>query len=338
MGKSTVLSIFGKLGAVTIDADRIVGDLLKEKKILDKIKLFFGSGVFDAKGRLDKEKVSEKIFKDTALRFKLEGILHPLVFERINDFIKKVKDRRKIFIVEASLIYERGYENRFDRIITVFTNKKTAINRLAEYGVTPKIAKQRLGCQLPIEKKIWKADFKIDNNGTIEDTKSQVKEIYKRISEEARVNDLILHGKVREASRLLGRPYFIEGRVIKGAGRGGKLLHTPTANIAIQPSVSLKEGVYAVRVGIRPFTSASGGLPIYNGVANIGKNPTFGASSLSYEVHIFNFSGNLIGKKLRIYFIDRLRDEKKFPLVKVLETQIKKDIRKAKEILAHEKT
>ena len=74
----------------------------------------------------------------------------------------------------------------------------------------------------------------------------------------------------------LGRAYSIEGTVIKGKGRGRSILHVPTANISTPVEIAPKEGVYAVRVGLEDI--------VYNGVANIGKNPTFGNAEVSYEV------------------------------------------------------
>ena len=332
MGKSAVLQMFRELGAVTIDADWVVQQLLREKQVLKKIKTLLGAGVFDKKGNLDKSKVAQRIFRNKSLRLKLEDLLHPLVFERIDDFFKKTKDGNKVFIVEAPLIFERGYEGRFDKMIAVFTKEITAINRLSMLGILPKDVIERLKCQLPIKEKIKKSDFVIDNRMNPEKTKKQVTAVYKELLKETKIKNLILEGRVDRAAKILGKPFSIEGTVIKGAGRGGKLLHTPTANIAVEKSVPLKEGVYAVRVSYSPihlFTHS----PLYDGVANIGKNPTFGASELSLEVHIFNFSGNLLGKKLKVHFIKHTRDEKKFPNAKALEAQIKRDIKKAKEIL-----
>ena len=339
MGKSAVLQMFRELGAVTIDADWVVGQLLKEKKVLSQIEKLLGACVLDKKGKLDKKKVSEKIFNSKPLRLKLEDLLHPLVFERIDEFIKGYRDGKKIIIVEAPLIFERGYEGRFDKTITVFTNETTAINRLFMVGITPRMASERLKCQLPIKEKIKRADFSIDNSGFPEKTRAKVEAVYKQLLQEARIKELLSAGKVREIKKIIGRLFSIEGRVIKGAGRGGKLLHTPTANIALEKTVPLKEGVYAVRVIIihpthpSPSRGEGKGEGVYNGVANIGKNPTFGVMPVSYEVHLFDFSGNLRGKKLRVDFIKRIRDEKKFPNIKALEMQIKRDIKKAKEIL-----
>jgi len=331
MGKSAVLQMFRELGAVTIDADWVVQQLLSEKQVLKKIKTLLGAGVFDKKGAPDKSKIAQRIFRNKSLRLKLECLLHPLVFERIDDFFRKTKNGSKVFIVEAPLIFERGYEGRFDKMITVFTKETTAINRLSLHGIPPKEVIERLKCQLPIKEKIKRSDYKIDNSGLPEKTKKQVEAVYRELLKEAKIKNLILEGRVDRAAKILGKPFSIEGTVIKGAGRGEKLLHTPTANISFK-GYSPKEGVYAVRVSYSPihrFTHS----PLYDGVANIGKNPTFGASELSLEVHIFNFSWNLLGKKIKVHFIKHIRDEKEFPNAKALEAQIKRDIKKAKEIL-----
>ena len=346
MGKSAVLQMFRELGAVTIDADWVVQQLLREKQVHKKIKTLLGAGVFDKKGALDKSKIAQRIFRNKSLRLKLEDLLHPLVFERIDDFFRKTKNGSKVFIIEAPLIFEREYESRFDKIVTVFTKEITAINRLSMLGIPPKDVIERLKCQCPIKEKIKKSDFVIDNSMNPEKTKKQVTAVYKELSKEAKAKNLILEGKVDRVAKILGKPFSIEGTVIKGAGRGEKLLHTPTANISFK-GYSPKEGVYAVKVtiakgqGSRVKRQKENKLSTfnfqlsttYNGAANLGKNPTFGASELSFEVHIFNFSGNLLGKKLKVLFIKRIRDEKKFPNAKALEVQIKKDIKRAKEIL-----
>ncbi|OGW77558.1 MAG: dephospho-CoA kinase, partial [Nitrospirae bacterium RIFOXYB2_FULL_43_5] len=229
MGKSAVLSMFRELGAVTIDADWIVQQLLKEKAILKKIKTLFGAGVFGKKGTLDKSKIAQRIFRNKSLRIKLENLLHPLVFERIDDFFRKTKNGKKVFIVEAPLIFERGYESRFDKMIAVFTKEITAINRLSMHGISPKEVVERLKCQLPIKEKIKRSDYKMDNSGLPEKTRKHVTAVYKELLKEAKTKNLILEGRVDRAAKILGKPFSVEGTVIKGAGRGEKFLHTPTA-------------------------------------------------------------------------------------------------------------
>jgi dephospho-CoA kinase len=93
--------------------------------------------------------------------------------------------KNKILVIAAPLIYERGYENRFNRTIVVHTKKEIALNRLEKNGVPKEEAVLRLKSQLPIEEKVKRADFIIDNNGTIEDTMAQVEMIYKKLLNEA---------------------------------------------------------------------------------------------------------------------------------------------------------
>lgn len=149
--------------------------------------------------------------------------------------------------------------------------------------------------------------------------------LYGEVVSSSRIRSLISRGRVCEASWLLGRPYMIEGKVVTGAGRGGRLLNIPTANIESPNELVPKEGVYAVKAGL--------GRRILDGAANIGRNPTFGERRMSYEVHIIDFSENILGRDLRVYFIDRIRDEKAFPDILSLRESMLRDIERAKEIL-----
>lgn len=150
--------------------------------------------------------------------------------------------------------------------------------------------------------------------------------VYGDVVSSSRIRSLLLRGMVCETSLLLGRAYSIEGNVIKGTGIGGKILNVPTANLTPPEELAPKEGVYAVRVDFKNN--------IFDGVANIGRRPTFGGSAVSYEVHLFNFSGSLLGENIRIYFIDRIRGERTFPDAHSLERQIRNDIERAKNILS----
>lgn len=141
----------------------------------------------------------------------------------------------------------------------------------------------------------------------------------------SRIRDLISHGRVHEASHLLGRPYQIEGRVIKGKGRGSKLLNIPTANLETTYELIPAKGVYIVKVVIDDS--------IYGGVMNIGENPTFCNGSLSLEVHILDFSGDLLGSMIKVNFLNRLREEKRFDGIENLKKAILNDINSARRYL-----
>lgn len=153
--------------------------------------------------------------------------------------------------------------------------------------------------------------------------------LFSDVVSSSRIRSLLLRGRVCEASWLLGRPYMIGGKVIQGAGRGNRLLNIPTANISTSYELVPKEGVYAVKIGL--------GDTIFDGVANIGRNPTFGENLMSYEAHIFDFSGDILNKDIRVYFIDRVRDERTFPDISALHGGIMKDIEFAREIMRAKK-
>ena len=141
-----------------------------------------------------------------------------------------------------------------------------------------------------------------------------------------RTRELIIAGKVAEAQKLLGRYYQIRGVVTTGRNRGGRLLGFPTANIILHDELCPKTGVYAVTV--------ESGSKKHKGVANIGYSPTFGDHLFSVEVHILDFNKNIYDQKIRVNFIQRIRDEKKFSNISELSDQIKKDIVKARNILS----
>jgi riboflavin kinase/FMN adenylyltransferase len=138
--------------------------------------------------------------------------------------------------------------------------------------------------------------------------------------------ELVMAGKVADAQKLLGRYYQIRGIVATGRNRGGRLLGFPTANITLHDELCPKTGIYAVTVEC--------GSKQYKGVANIGYRPTFDDHEFAVEVHILDFNDDIYGHKIRVNFIQRIRDEIKFSNISELSDQIKKDIVKAREILS----
>ncbi len=138
--------------------------------------------------------------------------------------------------------------------------------------------------------------------------------------------ELVMAGKVADAQKLLGRYYQIRGIVATGRNRGGRLLRFPTANITLHDELCPKTGIYAVTVEC--------GNKQYKGVANIGYRPTFDDHEFAVEVHILDFNDDIYGQKIRVNFIQRIRDEIKFSNISELSDQIKKDIVKAREILS----
>jgi len=141
----------------------------------------------------------------------------------------------------------------------------------------------------------------------------------------SRIRDMVQAGLVWEVRPLLGRFYRVEGRVIAGRNRGGRLLGFPTANLCLQDELFPKTGVYAVWAEYDGQT--------YPAVANIGFNPTFSNEILSVEVHILDFDQNIYERDVRIHFVQRLRSEQKFPGLEGLIARIREDVILARRIL-----
>ena len=141
-----------------------------------------------------------------------------------------------------------------------------------------------------------------------------------------KIRELVMAGEVEPARKMLGRHYQIRGLVVKGRDRGAKLLGVPTANIKLQDELCPKTGIYAVTVDYNNR--------LYKSVANIGYSPTFDDNEFTVEVHLLDFAENIYGEKIRINFIQRIRNEKKFANISELKEQIKQDIKTAHEILA----
>lgn len=142
-----------------------------------------------------------------------------------------------------------------------------------------------------------------------------------------RIRAALAAGDLALARRLLGRDYAITGRVVRGE-RLGRELGFPTANLRLHPSSVALRGIYAVRVrGIEGRDAA-------DAVASLGTRPTVGGVEPLLEVHVFDFAGDLYGRRLTVEFVDRLRDEEKFPSLEALVDQMHADAARAREILA----
>lgn len=140
----------------------------------------------------------------------------------------------------------------------------------------------------------------------------------------SRLRNLISEGTVQEASALLGRVYSLEGTIEMGDGRGRKL-GFPTANLGGIATLIPGSGIYATVAHIDGKS--------WKAITNIGNNPTFAGKKQTVETFLLDAAGDFYGKKMRLDFIERLRDEQKFPSATALATQIRQDVAKARQIL-----
>lgn len=133
------------------------------------------------------------------------------------------------------------------------------------------------------------------------------------------IREMITHGNIEEAAQFLGRPVTLSGIVIHGNKRGRELGY-PTINLSISNQLIVPaDGVYAVSVSI--------GMTQYNGIANIGNNPTFNGIDRRLEVHILNYSGDLYGQSVTVFFLKHIRGQITFSNAAELKLQISSDIK-----------
>lgn len=132
------------------------------------------------------------------------------------------------------------------------------------------------------------------------------------------IRNLINDGNVSEIKDFLGRNYFLEGEVIH-ARKIGRTIGFPTANLKAEDKLIIpKNGIYAVKVYIKN--------KVYYGATNIGYNPTVNGKALSIETNIIDFDEEIYGEIIKVEFLDRIRDEKKFNSLDELKSQLSKDV------------
>ena len=140
------------------------------------------------------------------------------------------------------------------------------------------------------------------------------------------IRQALVQGDMRRVESLMGRYFHLGGKVITSDKRG-RVLGFPTANLDIKPQQALPgNGIYATiaQVDGKQFPSAT----------NIGIRPTFGEGEKTVETHLLNYKGDLYGKDVRLEFVQKLRDEQRFPSSEELKVQIEKDVREVEAILA----
>ena len=188
-GKSTVAGIFAELGARVVDADAIVHGLYRPgEEVYQELIRRFGNDIVKPDGEIDRARLATAAF-DGGRVAELNKIVHPAVFRKQEQWIRDTiaQDPDAVVVVEATLILEAGGRDRFDKIVVVTCKPEQKIQRLAgRAGLSEAAARveveRRTRAQLPDEEKAHRADFVIDNSGSLEATRRQVHEVFAKLS------------------------------------------------------------------------------------------------------------------------------------------------------------
>ncbi len=183
-GKSTVASLFKKLGAFTVDADKLIhGFYRKGHPVHKKVVELFGESILDDAGNIDRKKLANIVFSDESKLRLLEKITHRELYKELDKIFSSLPEDA-VVLVEASLLIEKGTYKNYDKTIVVYAPYEVCLERALKKGFAEEDFKRRWEKQMPIEEKVKFADFVIDNSGPLEDTERQVKEVYKLIKED----------------------------------------------------------------------------------------------------------------------------------------------------------
>lgn len=175
-GKSYVANRLREAGVPMVDADVVARDVVAPgSPALAAIRRRFGPDAVRRDGTMDRIRVGQIVFKDKRARLDLEAIIHPAVIKAINDFFNALPKRTPFAVADIPLVFETGREKEFDAIIVVACPKEMQLQRLMERNkLSREDAERRIAAQLPIEQKVKKATYVINNDGTFEQLDAQV--------------------------------------------------------------------------------------------------------------------------------------------------------------------
>ncbi len=186
-GKSSVAELFEELGAVRVDTDCLARKAVEPgKPAWQKIICEFGREILDDEQRIDRKALAAIVFNDNEKLKRLNGIIHPVVRALLREQIAEaVGQGAKVIVVEVPLLFEAGFENEVDKIITVSVNEQIQFARLMQRSsITEAEAVKRIESQMPQNEKLERADMVIDNSGTWEKTKEQIIDLWQAIQQE----------------------------------------------------------------------------------------------------------------------------------------------------------
>ena len=182
-GKSTVAGILKDLGALVIDADIVSREVaLPHTRCWKSITAHFGKGILNKDLSINRKKLASRIFSDPEKRMRLNRIIHPAIKKRIRQMITDIghDDAGALVIVDAALLVETGMYRDYDKLVVVAADEHVQLARLMRRDrCSLKAAQRRLRSQLPLAPKMHVADYVINNQGSLAQTRRQTRMLFK---------------------------------------------------------------------------------------------------------------------------------------------------------------
>ena len=182
-GKTYVANRLREAGVPIVDADALARDVVAPgSPALAAIRKRFGPDAVRRDGTMDRVRVGQIVFKDKRARLDLEAIIHPAVIKAISDFFNALPKRTPFAVADIPLVFETGRDKEFDAIIVVASPRDTQLQRLMERNkLSKEDAERRIAAQLPIDQKVKKATYVINNVGTFDELNAQVDDLIKKL-------------------------------------------------------------------------------------------------------------------------------------------------------------
>ena len=184
-GKSTASTVMAELGAYIFEADDEAKKMITENStVQSELIAEFGTDIMGAGNVMDLQKLGRIALQDEDHQMRLNSVVHPYIYNLIDDQFNKISEKNKhsMFVVDAALIYESGYDQHLDYVIVITALMKNRMERTIARGtLTRQQILKRIDLQWSEEEKTGLADFVIHNDGTEEDLQKEIKEIYNRI-------------------------------------------------------------------------------------------------------------------------------------------------------------
>lgn len=185
-GKSVASKILRELGTLVIDADEVSREVMvPHTKCWKKVIRYFGKEILREDLTIDRKELADLVFNNPEQLVKLNSVVHPEIMRLIEEKLEEIKEKdpQAMVVIDAALLVETGMYKSCDKLVVVFAREETQIKRLmARDGVSKDEAQRRVNSQLPLKEKVKLADFVIENEGALRETREEVEKVFKALS------------------------------------------------------------------------------------------------------------------------------------------------------------
>jgi dephospho-CoA kinase len=190
-GKSEVAKVFAEHGAAVISADQIGKQVVDQNvSVLKALVDAFGEEIVDSNGHLKRRDLGRIAFSSAENRARLDSIVHPPLLDNLQAKINEYRKSKlqSIIVVDAALILNWGLESELDILVCVTAPESSQIERMARYGLSAHESEDRLNSQIPADQQALRADFVIDNSGTLEDLRAEATRVLDQIKRQEKTD------------------------------------------------------------------------------------------------------------------------------------------------------